>query len=168
MRRRLQTEVTPRSLECTAPAVGWSRAVAFRLLFASVLGLMLFVDPLASLGNAVNWVVFGLGGAAMAGHALELALTRSRLFLDRETARFVLTGLLGVRRRYVCDLPGFRAVRVRRLRTEDGDEDGDAHCLELRFGAEAVEAFVAHDEDELRELQALVVDWLGGGSDELI
>lgn len=157
---RFQIQATPSSLVATAAPPGLRWPVVVRLLLVGTCGLGLFGDPRTlSWATQAFWLVLVVGLVAMVIHTLLLARTRSRLHLDRKTATLVSSTAFGSQT-YSCALQELQLGPVRLLQDEEGEDGMDTFCLQIGFGAQRVEAFVAHEEFELSFLRSRLVDWL--------
>jgi hypothetical protein len=113
-----------------------------------------------SWSGQIFWAVGVIVCVVLLVRTVRLALTRSRLRLDRKLASLE-SATLFANQTHGCPLAEFHVGAVGLLRSDEGEDGTDTHCLELHFGPQRVEAFMAYDEAELSHVRARLVDWLG-------
>lgn len=165
---RFQIRATPSSLVVTAAPPGFRWPVVLRIVVVCTFGLPLIGDPRTlPWPSQAFWLLLVVALLAFLIHTLRLALTRSRLRLDRKTATLVSTTAFGFQN-YSCALHELQLGPVQLLQSDEGEDGAETFCLQLRFGPQPVEAFVAHDESELSHLRSRLVDWLSLSSLEVV
>jgi hypothetical protein len=134
--------------------------VVLRLVAAACFLLPLIGDPRElALPLRIFWACAVVGWMAFFVHTLRLARSRTRLRLDRKTAKLVAVALGGFKN-YACPLHDLRLGAVEVLKSDEGEDAADTYCLQLGFGVQQVQAFVAHDEGELSDLREQLSAWL--------
>ncbi len=156
---RIRVWVKRSSLDVSVAPVGLCWAVVLRLGVVAAMLMPLIGDPRElAWPRLIFWALMLVGAMVFLVHTLRLARRRSRLFLDRKTAKLT-SATLSSFENYACPLQEFQLGAVGLSESNDGEQAADTYCLQLGFGTQKVQAFVGHDEAELRDLRDRLSTW---------